>query len=897
MGLPAGTRLGQYDILASIGAGGMGEVYKARDTRLGRAVALKTLPHSFSEDAERLARFEREAHILAALNHPHIAAIHGFEHVDGHRFLVLELVDGGTLADRIQDGPIQVDNALDIAHGIALALEAAHEKGIVHRDLKPSNIAFAADGRVKVLDFGLARATPDGQAFRDANPDHSPTITSPVTLTGLGVILGTVAYMSPEQARGAVADTRSDVWAFGCVLYEMLTGVRAFQGTDVSDTLASILRSSPDWTRLPGTVPTAIRSLLTACLEKDPRRRVRDISTARFVLEQRSSLDAQAPVPRRVPPVYRVALLALAVVSLLLGAATLMLWRRPETPPPPVTRFSITLPEGLELTLARRPFTVSPDGTRIVFGAGGRLFVRHVGTFASKPIPGSETAVAPTFSPDGRSLVYWTALPALRRIDEAGGVPITIATTSPAPFGLTWTERGIIYMEPGKGVLHVSPDSSTPTRWIAIPGTEGMAHGPELLPDGDTLLYALGTSRTPSPMFWDDTQIVAHSITSGQRKVLVPRGNSPTYLPTGHLLYALEGTLLAVPFDARRLEVTGGPVPVVEGVRRAATAGGGQAYYSVSRNGTLVYVSGPARAGFEDVFLYDGRAIPQPLNLPLGSYAYPRVSRDGSRLAVQTAHGTETSIAIYDLSGKASLRRLTFGGNSRFPVWTRDGRRVVFQSDREGDNGIFWQSVEGGPAQRLTTPEPGTSHLPEAWSPVEDLLLYSVARGEDHELWSLSTRDRKAGRVGSIRSTSVPTTADFSPDGRWVAYQAGLAGEGEATTFVEPFPPTGAKHQIGRGGRAVWSRDGSKLYFVPGPAQLESVTITTTPTFSFTPAVSVPRRFGLAPPGTVRTFDLLRDGRIVGVNAAGEAGASSAAQIHVVQNWFDELRARVPAMR
>ena len=895
MGLSAGTRLGQYDVVASIGAGGMGEVYRARDTRLGRSVALKALPPGFADDAERRARFEREAQILAALNHPHIAAIHGFEQIDGHRFLVLELVDGGTLADRIQNGPVPVDAALEIAREIALALEAAHEKGIVHRDLKPSNIAFTAGGSVKVLDFGLARATPEGQAARDANPDHSPTITSPVTLTGLGVILGTAAYMSPEQARGAVADARSDVWGFGCVLYEMLTGARAFEGTDVSDTLAAVLRSPPDWTRLPGTVPASIRSLLAACLEKDPRRRLRDISTARFVIEQRTNLDAQAPARQRERPAWRIAVPVLALIALLLAAATFMLWRRPEPSPPPVTRFSIALPEGLELTLARRPFTISPDGMRIVFGAGGRLFMRRVGSFDIEPIPGSESALAPTYSPDGRSLVYWTALPGLRRVTESGGVPFTLAATSPAPFGLSWTDRGIVYMEPGKGVMLVSPDGGTPTTWVGITGAQGIAHGPELLPDGDTLLFAIGTS-TPAPMFWDDTQIVAHSISSGQRKVLIPRGNSPTYVPTGHLVYALEGTLLAAPFDARTLEVKGGAVPVVEGVRRAGTAGGGQAYYSVSRNGTLVYVAGPARAGFEEVFLYDDKAIPQALNLPLGTYAYPRVSRDGTRLAVQTAQGTEAAIAIYDLSGKSSLRRLTFGGNNRFPVWTRDGGRVVFQSDREGDNGIYWQSVDGGQAERLTKAAAGTLHLPEAWSPVADLLLYSVATGDSHELWSLSLPDRRTSRVGSIRSVAVPTTADFSPDGRWIAYQAGGAGEGEATTFVEPFPPTGAKHQIARGGRAVWSRDG-KLYFVPGPAQLESVTITTTPAFTFTPPVTVPRRFGLAPPGTARTFDLLPDGRIVGVNAAGEAGGSSTARIQVVQNWFEELKAKVPGAR
>ena len=425
MSLTSGTRLGSYEIVALLGAGGMGDVYRARDTNLGRDVALKTLPDRVTHDADRLARFRREAQLLAALNHPHIGSIYGIEEANGQRFLVLELVEGETLAARIDRGPVPVDEALVIAREIAEALESAHDKGIIHRDLKPANIALTAHDRVKVLDFGLAKATDAAATPGALDQLNSPTVTSPAMLTGMGVILGTAAYMSPEQARGRAADKRSDVWAFGCVLYEMLTGRRPFEGDEVSDTLAAVLRSDPAWDALPPSLPAPIRSLLEGCLVKNPHERISDISTALFILKQPSSALTQPRTPStsgRSLAMRAVVALAGAVVG---ATAVIVLWPRPEPPAVTVARFVIALPAGGQFSTARRVLAVSPDGTRIVYAADGRLYLRSLSDLESRPIPGADPGIQPVFSPDGQSLVFWAAH-SLKRISVTGGVSVTV---------------------------------------------------------------------------------------------------------------------------------------------------------------------------------------------------------------------------------------------------------------------------------------------------------------------------------------------------------------------------------------------------------------------------------------------------------------------------------------
>ncbi len=882
MSLTPGTQLGSYEIVSLLGAGGMGEVYRAKDTRLGRDVALKTLPDSVTQDPERLARFRREAHVLAALNHQHIASIYGLEEADRHRFLVLELVDGETLAARIQRGALPLDEAIAIAREIAEALESAHEKGIVHRDLKPANIALTSADSVKVLDFGLAKAADASGAVDSISALNSPTITSPAMLTRVGVILGTAAYMSPEQTRGRVADKRSDVWAFGCVLFEMLTGRRAFDGDDVSDTLAAVLRSDPPWDALPPSLPVSIRTLLKGCLEKNHRERISDMSTALFVLKQDPSRAVDVPAYASGSATKRAWPLAAAVAgSLAIGAATaVVFWPRASGRDMQVVRFELA-PNG-QLTTVRRAVAVSPDGSHIAYSAGGRIFVRAVAESDARPIAGTESGLMPTFSPDGQSIAFWEN-GALKRISLSGGVPVTICG-APALFGLDWNGSGIIFGLRDVGIVRVSPDGGTPEPLVRLTDKDGVVLGAQLLPDGDTVLFGLGSFDASDSNVWRGNVFI-QSIRTGERKRII-EGVFPRYLPTGHLVYMVEGTLMRVPFDAAHLRVTAGSAPAVEGVNRA-----GSAHYAVSDTGVLAYIPGPARAGQYDVFLYDRKGAVTPLPLSRGWYSNPRVSPGGKQLAVQTSDGKQSIISIYDLSGASAIRRLTFGGNNRVPVWSRDGKRVAFQSDREGDQGIFWQPADGGIPERLTRAEPGTFHLPESWSPVDDVLLYSVTRDAETKLWIFSLRDRTTSRFGDVISVGVPTNAVFSPDGRWIAYQVGeRARFGEASLYVQPFPPTGTKYEIVRGGRPMWSPDGRELFFVPTPSQFMAVSIRTQPTFAVSTPIPVPRLFGMAPPGNARPYDILPDRRFVAVGIANQTGSAASPHIEVVVNWFDELK-------
>ncbi len=714
MALSAGTRLGVYEITALMGEGGMGQVYRARDTKLHRDVAVKILSDAFASDPDRLARFSREAQTLAALNHPNIAHIHGLEESGGLRALVMELVEGEDLAQRIARGPIPLDEALPMAKQIAEALEAAHERGIIHRDLKPANIRVREDGTVKVLDFGLAKALESTSAGGIATA--SPTITTPA-MTLMGVMLGTAAYMSPEQAKARGADKRSDVWAFGCVLYEMLTGRRAFPGEDVSDTLASVLKSDPDWNALPSSLPPSIRSLLEGSLKKDRRDRIGDISTALFLLNQRHVASISAPVRR--PPsasVWRRGVLVVTCIAI--GAATAAgVWRLQPSPAHPVTRFTITLPQGQQLTHSnRQAVAVSPDGNRIAYVAATRLYVRSMAELEARAISGTEAVANPVFSPDGQSLVFWSSGDrTLKKIAVIGGVPVTVSAVGVAPGGISWSDEGILFAQNGIGIMRTSDQGSQPEVLVAVNASEGLVHGPQMLPDGHTVLFTIaqGTSMAVGDR-WDRARVVAQSLETGQRKTLIDGGADGRYVRTGHLVYAVGGTLFAVPFNLAKLEVTGGAVPIVEGVRRVAAASVGTAHVAFSDSGSLVYVPGPRSWGQEELFVFDRNGGAESLKLPAGSYGYPRVSPDGKRLAFETNDGKETSISIYELSGTSSVRRLTFGGNNRFPLWSADGQRVVFQSDREGDRAVFWQSVNGGAVERLTKPDPGTSHVPES---------------------------------------------------------------------------------------------------------------------------------------------------------------------------------------
>ena len=553
MPLDPGTRLGPYEVVSSIGAGGMGEVYKARDTKLKRDIAIKVLPEAFAETPDRLARFEREAKLLASLNHPHIAAIHGLEEAHAIRFLVLEFVPGDTLAERLQKGPIPVEETLRLAKQIAEALEAAHARGVIHRDLKPANVKVTPEGQVKVLDFGLAKAFDEERLDGDAS--NSPTLSA--ASTRAGVILGTAAYMSPEQARGIPVDKRSDILSFGSLVFEMLTGRKPFPGELVSDTLASVIKSDPDWSGLPPDVPPRLRDLLRRCLEKDPKKRRRDIADVRVELEEiASGRDAAADVvaaPKKAPPLWRrVAPIALALVAGILFGVGVS--RQPE-PDKPVLRFSIPLPDDVTFSsTGRHVLALSPDGKRLARTGNHQLYLREMDQVEAVAVRGTEGGSGdagrnPFLSPDGQWLGFW-AEGKLKKVAVSGGAPVVLCDAE-NPHGASWTEENtIVYGQGRAGIWQVSANGGEPERLAEIEENGGRAHGPQLLPGGMQLLFTIGSSQS-----WDEAQIVVQSLETGERRVLIDGGSDARYLPTGHIVYALGTTLFAVPFDVERLEL------------------------------------------------------------------------------------------------------------------------------------------------------------------------------------------------------------------------------------------------------------------------------------------------------------------------------------------------------
>ena len=705
-----GRQLGPHRILSLLAIGGMGEVYRARDTRLNRDVAIKVLPEQLALDPDRLARLKREAQVLASLNHPNIAAIYGFEEADGVQALVLELVEGPTLADRIARGRIPLDEALPIVRQIVEALEAAHEQGIIHRDLKPANIKVRDDGTVKVLDFGLAKALePAGVASSTAS--LSPTITTPA-MTQTGIILGTAAYMSPEQAKGKPADKRSDFWAFGCVLYEMLTGARAFGGEDISDTLAAVLRDEPDWRALPAETPASIRRLLRRCLEKDRRRRLADAADARLDLDE-AAAESTAPIPapiasKPVPrPLWKRA--APIVAAVLIGALAAGSVVRRFTPAvaPSVARFTLTLPEGQEYTNTGRPVVaISPDGTRIAYVANQRLYARALWEAEAKPIAGTDFGSAilnPVFSPDGQMIAFWQIADAtIKRIALVGGAAVTICRAT-APFGMSWTRDGVLIGQ-GDRIVRCEASGSTPETIVTAQDGEIIA-GPQRLPGTNAVLFtAAPRDVSGGADRFEKGQVVVQSLDDGRRTVVIETGNDGRYLLSGHLVYAVGGVLFAAAFDPRApTAVTG--VPVIEGVR-ATTSGG--AHVSVSETGSLLYVPGPAAVASSqrDLALLDLKGGASPLKLRPAPYEHPRLSPDGTRVAFNSDTGTVAIVWIYDLSGTTAMRRLTLVGRNRFPVWSPDGQqspssRIVRGTSASSGSGPMGRARPNG-SQRPT---------------------------------------------------------------------------------------------------------------------------------------------------------------------------------------------------
>jgi eukaryotic-like serine/threonine-protein kinase len=687
--LAPGTRLGPYEITGQIGAGGMGEVYRATDTNLKRTVAIKVLPEAVATDGERLARFQREAEVLARLNHPNIASINGLEKSDGTAALVMELVEGPTLADHIAQGPIPVDDALPIAKQIAEAVEAAHEQGIVHRDLKPANVKVRPDGVVKVLDFGLAKALePVSAGSTDATT--SPTITSPAMMTRIGVMLGTAAYMSPEQAKGHAADKRSDIWAFGCVLFEMVTGRRAFEGEGISDTLAVVLRGEPKWTALPANVSPALVALIRGCLDKDRRRRVADLSIARYIIDREGeAVTAVAVSPASTIRRAASILVAVAAVAGITAYTTFSL-ARVSAPSLPVVRSTIALPMGDRFTNSLvRVVALSADGTRLAYTANQRLYLRQLDQLDPTPIRGTEVALAPEgaarnpfFSRDGRWIGFWQD-GQLKKVSITGGAPLPLCPAE-NPWGVSWTsDNTILYgqSEEGAGtgaagIWRVSSEGGKPEHVVKVEAGQ-VAHGPQLLPGGRAILFTVARRDA-----WDTAQIVVQSLDSARRQVVVERGADARYVPTGHLVYALDGTLLAVPFDVTRLNVTGDAVPLAEDVAQFNV----KAQFAVSNQGTLVYVPRDAIGRFQPRTLVwvDRQRREVPIKgVPPRMYFYPRLSPDGTRVALDV-RDEANDIWIWHLA-RETLERLTLEPTfEQFGVWAPDGKTVIYASSRLG---------------------------------------------------------------------------------------------------------------------------------------------------------------------------------------------------------------------
>jgi len=805
--LNAGTRLGAYEVREMLGHGGMGEVYRARDMRLKRDVALKVLAEVSANDVERLTRFAREAELLATLNHPHIAAIYGIEESNDVRALVMELVEGPTLDDRLANGPLDQAEALSLARQLVEALAAAHDAGIVHRDLKPANIKIRPDGTLKVLDFGIAKISASESAA-DATAAAAETQSA---LTRAGAVLGTAAYMSPEQARGGLVDRRTDIWAFGCVLFEMLTGRRAFDGTATADIVAAVLTREPDWQRLPAGTPPAIRRLLSRCLQKDPRRRLRDVADARFDLDE-ANQTRQADTAAKLHSGRRVAMgLLFAAAGMMAGGALayrLLPRRLTDGAPAQTGRFSIALPESLLLANLDQPaIAMSPDGKRIAFVAGAptaSLFVRDLDDPSARAIAGTDGAGSPFFSPDGEFVAFFSQ-GRLKKVSVRGGDVITICGNAANPRGGAWNVAGTIAFTPapGSALFKVSADGGTPEPFtkLDVSRGEGAHHWPEFMPDGKSILYTAGTGRAVA---WDERDIVAESLETGERHV-VTQGSAARYVEPGLLVVARGGALSVLPFDAKTLRTTGTPRRLTEGVMQSAF---GATQFTVSRTGNFAYVAGANDTRELAWYTRDGTATPLPT--PAQTYLSVRVSPDAQRLALGV-EAANYGVWVYDLV-RGTMTRQTFEGTNAYPIWTPDGKRLTYNSTKSGGVlNLFWRRADGsGDDERLA--ESATIQIANSWSPNGTVLAFQENGAETgRDIWLLTPG---AGAPRPFLQTRFDEGgAQFSPDGHWLAY---VSNEGSRpNVYVRPYPGPGEKQQISSdgGGGAVWSRDGRELFY------------------------------------------------------------------------------------
>jgi serine/threonine-protein kinase len=889
MSFAPGSSFSTYQIVSLLGAGGMGEVYRARDSKLGRDVAIKVLPEIAAGDRERRARLAREAQLLASLNHPNVASIFGYEEVDGRSAIVLELVEGVTLSDRLARGSLPIEEAVSIAIQVSRALEAAHEKGIVHRDLKPANIRIRPDGTVKVLDFGIAKmlARVDDQSADAAAV--LPTLTGDGTLAG--VIIGTAAYMSPEQSRGAAVDARTDVWAFGCVVFEMLTGGAAFAGNTMSDTIAAVLKGEPDWAALPVSTPLAVRRLLRRALAKDPRERLHNIVDARLELQDVGDAQPAVEATRRSLLAPAIGVIGALVLS---GAA---IWfavnrRAVEAAPGETTRFAIAIP-GDQTLSGFWMVDVSPDGRSIVYAANGQLFLRSLDHLEATPLGArSENVDVPVFSPDGQSIAYSARLAGgayeLRRISINGGQPTTVCVTSGFTRGMRWVGDRLIF---GQGetrtssIFEVPAAGGTPRLLVAARDGEGLSN-PDLLDDRDTLVF----TRTGGAAAPGDT-LMAYSLKTGRLRDVLANARLGRVLPSGHLVYVRANTLAVQPIDPATLELSGGPTVVAENLPE-----GGSFPYAVNvaiaRNGALVYMTAPGQLR-QPVWIDRAGGHETPLGAPPKSYVYPTISPDGLRVALNVREG-KYSNWVWDIANQTLSRLTTEDEDPRYAIWTSDSRRVIYSaSEGIGRRRLMARLVNGSGAAEELSPLVANSY-PLTTSPDGRFLIFKEGLPAQFGLKTLSLGpDRVIKSILEFKERSV-NTAEVSPDGRWIAHQEGSGSTGNI--IVRPFPNVDdGRWLVSQGGsKPVWSRSGRELFFLTSDySHIAAVPIVAGPAFSFGRASEVVdvRRFQMAlqaGSGDVgRTYDVSPDGQRFLVFAPVD---SSREQIIVVEHWLNELK-------
>jgi Tol biopolymer transport system component len=920
MALATGTHLGSYEVLAPIGAGGMGEVYQAHDTKLGRDVAIKVLPEAFAHDPERLSRFQREAKMLAALNHSNIATIYGLEQSNGTSYLVMELVSGETLADRVKrEGAVPVEEALKIAIQIAEALEAAHEKGIIHRDLKPANVKVTPEGKVKVLDFGLAKAFAGEAASSD--PAESPTLSAAATMRG--VILGTAAYMSPEQARGKTVTKATDIWAFGCVLYELLCGRSAFEGDDITEILASVVKTEPDSSLLPKSVPPNIRVLLRRCLRKDRRQRLQDATDVRIEIEE--ALSAPETPALEVHAIRKAMISRLAPalgLGVLIGAIIAgvgVRYFKPTVPSSEITRVIVGVAPADLLAPSfpgnprptRADMVLSPDGRYLVFSAtrGGKqqLYLRAMDQLEATPMGGTEGTNSPFFSPDGRWVGFWqgvvrgSAIGEIKKVPLGGGPAVTLCKT-PLLYGASWGSGDtIVFANRLGGLWRVSAAGGTPQPVTTLDAKkEEYSHRlPQVLPDGKSVLFTIERAQYR----WDDAQIVVQSLATGVRKVLIEGAADARYVPTGHLVYARQGTLMAVPFNLARLEVTGGPVGIIDGIMQdvntfSGTGDTGTAQFSVSETaGALVYLPGGIADVETSLVWMDRNGAVEPVPVSPRRVLEPRLSPDGKLAAFSELEADRRNVWVYDIS-RGTLSRLTTEAQAWLSIWTPDGKRITFSQTTTGSDNLFWKLADGsGAAERLTTD--GHIQYPSSWSPDGKTLAFiQRPTGTDYDIWMLSLEDGKAQSRPFLKTPFSERQAEFSPDGRWLAYVSDESGRAEV--YVQPYPGPGVRHQVSTEGgeQPAWARSGRELFYTtPGTRDDTTKMMAVDVTLGATFTVGKPRILFEGPIANtvpVRSYDVTPDGRRFLVPQFKQQPAPALTEMILVQNWFEELKRRVP---